>query len=303
MTSMKTLKKRFGSALPAGLFLLIFLLGTPLWAQDEAYRIGPGDVLSVAIYAGGEKQQEVFLTPSAGGEVNVPFVGPVQAVGLTVTELENRIFAPLESDYFVDPSVNVHITEYHSLRYYISGAVNAPGLYEMRSRATLMKLIVKAGGVVSNRGNVAYILRDATEAVQNGENVEALVSLKARNRSDLNRLLDQGDMAQDISLESGDVVYIPFEKEQHIGESNIYVEGEVRKPGVYAFQPGLTALNACIVAGGFGKYAAPNRTRIIRKENNRQKIIKINLEKVRDGKTPDVALKPGDRINVPESWL
>jgi hypothetical protein len=29
----------------------------------------------------------------------------------------------------------------------------------------------------------------------------------------------------------------------------------------------------------------------------------MNLNKVKDGKIPDVQLKPGDRIHVPESWL
>ena len=289
------------------LFIGVYIVMT-IWpgsalAQDEAYRIGPRDVLMVAIYAGGEKQQEVYLTVSAQGEIGVPFIGPVRADGLTVTELGNRIHGPLARDYFVNPEVIVHIREYHSLRYYISGAVNTPGLYETSARATLMKLIVKAGGVLPNRGNVAYILRDAAEEVQGGGNVEELVSLKAPTKVDLNRLLDRGDMGQNISLESGDVVYIPFEKEQHIGESNIYIEGEVRKPGVYEFQPGLTALNACIMAGGFGKYAAPNRTRIIRKDGERQKIIKINLDRVKKGKLPDVELRPGDLINVPESWL
>jgi polysaccharide export outer membrane protein len=62
-------------------------------------------------------------------------------------------------------------------------------------------------------------------------------------------------------------------------------------------------MNACIMAGGFGEFAAPNRTRIIRQNGDKVEVIKINLKEVKDGKIRDVQLKPGDRIHVPESWL
>ncbi|MBW2648587.1 MAG: polysaccharide biosynthesis/export family protein, partial [Deltaproteobacteria bacterium] len=86
-------------------------------------------------------------------------------------------------------------------------------------------------------------------------------------------------------------------------QHQISVEGEIKKPGVYKYQRGMTALNACIMAGGFDKYAAPNRTIIIRKENGKQIVIKVKLDDVKEGKAPDMELRPGDRIHVPETWL
>jgi len=86
-------------------------------------------------------------------------------------------------------------------------------------------------------------------------------------------------------------------------KSKIYIDGEVKKPDAYEFQPGITALNACIMAGGFTTFAAPNRTKIVRKQGEEVEIIKINLNKVKDGKIPDIELKPDDRIHVPETWL
>jgi len=86
-------------------------------------------------------------------------------------------------------------------------------------------------------------------------------------------------------------------------QHQISVEGEIKKPGVYKYQRGMTALNACIMAGGFDKYAAPNRTIIIRKENGKQIVIKVKLDDVKEGKAPDIELRPGDRIHVPETWL
>jgi polysaccharide export outer membrane protein len=81
------------------------------------------------------------------------------------------------------------------------------------------------------------------------------------------------------------------------------VEGEVNNPGAYTFQPGLKALKACILAGGVTKYAAANRARIIRKQGDKQEIIKINLEDVKKGTIADLELMPGDLIHIPETWL
>ena len=283
--------------------VLFLLLPFPCFAENTAYIIGPRDVLSLTIYAGGEKQQEVKLTVSTNGTINVPFIGAMKAVGLTIPQLEKRITRPLAKGYFVSPEVNISVAEYHSLQYFISGAVKIPGLYEMTSRATLMELIAKAGGLLPERGNIAYILRDSTADVVGGKDIKEILSRKEPIKVDLEGLLDRGDMTNNLTLKTGDVVYIPLGKALDLARSKIYVGGKVKKPGLYDYQPGLTALSVCILAGGFDKFAAPNRTKIIRKEKGKRKVIEVNLDDVKEGKAPDVELKPGDRIQVPESWL
>jgi len=280
-----------------------FVNHNPLQAQGTAYRIGPRDVLTLSIYAGSQQQQVTSLTVSSQGMINVPFIGSVKAEGLTVPQLEDLVRKPLAADFFVDPEVNIVISEYHSLQYYISGAIGSPGLYEMKSEATLLELIAKAGGVSGQYSNIAYILHPSNNHTATEKENHSDFSDKDPLKINLNKLLDKGDMSQNIVLQSGDVVYIPLQSSQNLAESKIYVEGEVKSPGVYDYQEGLTALNACIMAGGFAKFAAPNRTRIVRKEGEKQIIIKIDLIDVKKGKIPDVEIKPGDRIHVPETWL
>jgi polysaccharide export outer membrane protein len=285
------------------LYLLPGIFLPQAHAQIRAYQVGARDVLTLVVYAGGEKQHETDLTVSTLGMINIPFVGSFKAEGLTIPQLEALITEPLARDYFVNPEVRIQVKEYHSLQYYISGAVKEPGLYEMSSAATLMSLIAKAGGVLPERGIVAYILREATEQLTEGADIQKLLSRKEPIRVDLKSLLDQGDMSHNLMLQPGDVVYIPLQKVLDLRQSKIYVQGEVKKPGIYEYQPGLTALNACIMAGGFDKFAAPNRTRIIRKENGRKVIIKINLDAVKKGELADIELRPGDLIHIPETWL
>ncbi|MFH1488893.1 MAG: polysaccharide biosynthesis/export family protein [Pseudomonadota bacterium] len=287
-------------------FLLFFSLSAcppTSRGQGKSYRIGPRDILAVTIFAGGEKQNEVDLTVSEKGEITAPFIGIVKAEGLTVNELDALIRKPLEKDYFVNPEVVIFIKEYHSLRYYISGAVKNPGLYETSSEASLMELIAKAGGLLPDRGNIAYILRASTGRIAEGDSIKNLMARKEPIKVDLKRLLDEGDSSCNLMLLPDDVVYIPRQKALDLGDSKVYVGGEVKNPGAYDFQPGLTALNACLMAGGFDKFAAPNRTKVIRKNEGAQETININLDRVKEGKIPDLELRPGDRIHIPEAYL
>lgn len=259
----------------------------------SSYTLGADDVISVTIFAGGEKQVEVNVSISGQGMINAPFVGPTKAAGVSTSELEEKLLISLKKDYFVDPQVYIQVSDYQSLRYSISGAVEKPGKFSMQSATTLMELIAKAEGATKERGSVAYIMRDIDSGQANTEPIKV----------NLTKLLDEGDMSHNIKLQSGDSVYIPLSKGLNQNDSMVFVSGRVKKPGSHEFQPGLTALSVCIMAGGFDEFAAPNRATIVRVEGGEQKVIKIDLEDVVEGKISDVPLKAGDRLNIPESWL
>ncbi len=286
------------------LLLAILLVFSSLSnAQKKAYTIGSNDILHLVIYAGGEKQYESDLTVSPQGMISIPFIGMIQTQGLTAGQLQKKIIEPLRKDYFVNPEVDIFVKEYHSLQYYISGAVRDPGLYKTTSQTSLLELIAKAGGTLPTRGKLAYIMRNYSKDPSTDINIEDPEAGKEPIKVNLQKLLDRGDLTANVQLMPGDVVYIPLQLSFDLAESKIYVEGEVVTPGIYDYQIGMTAMNACIIAGGFTKYAAPNRAKIIRQNGDKIEVIKINLKQVSDGKIKDILLKPGDRIHIPETWI
>ncbi|MFH1102278.1 MAG: SLBB domain-containing protein [Pseudomonadota bacterium] len=285
--------------------IALFFISFPHIAdsQDKAYRIGVNDVLHLIIYAGGEKQHESDLTVSPQGMINAPFIGIIKARDLTVSQLQNEITQLLAKDYFVNPELDIYVKEYQSLHYYISGAVKQPGLYQTTSETSLLELIAKAGGTLPERGKLAYIMRSSSdEGNSETEKMEAS-SPKEPIKVNLQLLLDKGDLSANVQLKPGDVVYIPAQISFALAESKVYVEGEVARPGIFDYQLGMTAMNACIIAGGFTKFAAPNRAKIFRQKADGVEIIKINLIRVQDGKIKDIELQPGDRIHIPETWI
>jgi polysaccharide biosynthesis/export protein len=273
-------------------------------AAEKPYIIGTGDVLSVKIFAGGTTQETLELTVSSKGTINFPFLGEIKAAGLSINQLTETTTQPLERDYFVNPQVIINVKDYRSKKVYITGAIEKPGLYNLEGSTTLLELIAKAGGFTKDRGNVAYVFKGSMKDIKDSKEIDRLVNEKKSIEVNLKELLDQGVTSRNIELEADDVVYIRPTAFSDQTQYKIYVLGKVEKPGVYDFQEGLTALDACTLAGGFAKYAAPNRTVITRRESGEsQQTINVNLDKVRKGDERDILLKPGDRIYVPESWL
>ncbi len=262
------LKKAFLSAFLLGLVAVGLLAGSPR-AASTSYVLGMDDVVSVAIFAGGVLQTPEFLEieVSSKGTINFPFLGRIKAEGLTVSDLSEIVTNKLAKDYFVDPQVNIRVTKYKSKEVYITGAVRQAGLYPLEPDMTLLELIAKAGGVTVDRGQYAFILKSAIDSVKKAKKIDDLVNQKKSVKVDLRELMDRGRADLNVALEEGDVLYVQPLTFAGAAQHKIYVLGRVNRPGAYNYQEGMGALDACVEAGGFSRYSAPNRTVVTRRKN------------------------------------
>ncbi len=298
--------KRFSTIIYfCGILILALCVQTTGAAETKEKLIGPGDRIELTIVVGGEPRHESKLTVSPGGTIKIPLLGELRASGLTYSELEEAIRVPLSKDYYVDPKVNITVESLYSDRegYYIWGAVQKPGLIKMPYDTRLLKLIVSAGGVTADAGTTAYIIRNSENAGTQVISEQDLPPESQRIEVPLRQLLEHGDAGNNPIVQPGDIVYIPFKETLSDKSYKIYIEGNISKPGVYDFQEGITALKACIAAGGFNEYSAPNRAKIFRGSGEEVETIKINLIRVQKGKEKDILLKPDDRIHIPQSWF
>ncbi|MCX6901189.1 MAG: polysaccharide export protein [Verrucomicrobia bacterium] len=83
--------------------------------------------------------------------------------------------------------------------------------------------------------------------------------------------------------------------------------GEVKQPGIFEIpeQESMTLLQVVGRAGGFTNIAATDRVAIIRTENGKEQVIRVNVPAlIKSGdKSKDIELKPGDVISVPETFF
>jgi protein involved in polysaccharide export with SLBB domain len=126
------------------LIVLCFSWPSPLVAQDDsAYLLGPGDKIIIQVYGEEELKIETQLTDS--GKINYPFLGEIVAKGLTIKQLETKIYNGLKGDYFVEPNVFVGMVEYRP--FFIHGEVKQPGGYPYKPGMTVNQAIALAGGL------------------------------------------------------------------------------------------------------------------------------------------------------------
>ena len=81
----------------------------------------------------------------------------------------------------------------------------------------------------------------------------------------------------------------------------IYILGEVAGTGEYPLTKTLTVLQAFALAGGFTEWASKKEIILLRNENGKDKIYRINYKDITKGKNlnQNIKLKPDDTIIVP----
>ncbi len=78
----------------------------------------------------------------------------------------------------------------------------------------------------------------------------------------------------------------------------VEVLGEVKNPGSYPLQPGMTLLRAISMSGGFNSIANKSRVTIRRKVEGKTKAYMVSVEDIIENAVPDVPLQAGDSINI-----
>jgi polysaccharide export outer membrane protein len=276
-----------------------------LMAEPGAYRIGAGDVLSVAVWGYPELSMSTMTATttsstdsasaggvgylvSAGGYIQFPYIGQVYVVGLTETEAYTKLSAAL-SRVIRNPQITVRVQNYRSQRVYIDGEVKVPGVYSITDLPmTLPEALNRAGGslptsdlsrIQLNRKGHLYTLN-------------------------LSNLVSNGINPASIMLAAGDMLRVPSRD-----DSKVYVMGEVVKPTALAMQNGRLSLNQALgeAAGVSPVSGNARQIYVVRTRNENQGQPAVYHM---DVKAPaalilaeQFALQPGDVVYVDASAL
>lgn len=135
------------------------------------YRLDSGDVVRVDVLGEQDLSLEALIDPS--GFINYPFLGKVQASGLTVRDLETKVRDGLRSGFLVNPDVRVGLARYRPV--YIGGQVRQPGAYPYALELNIERALTLAGGLTAFASSSRiYIQRHGA-----GENARVRAELQA----------------------------------------------------------------------------------------------------------------------------
>jgi polysaccharide export outer membrane protein len=87
---------------------------------------------------------------------------------------------------------------------------------------------------------------------------------------------------------------------RQINSRNVFITGQVARPGPYGVSGQMTVLQLIAVAGGLTEFANSKNIQILRTENGQARSYKFNYNEVAEGKKleQNIVLKPGDQVIV-----
>lgn len=257
--------------------------------QDIDYLIGPGDVLEISIFEWemSEQTKTLEFRVSQTGVIALPSVGVVHVGGKSVQRVQQHIESQLESlGVLQNPRVGVAVKEFRSRRIAVIGEVNAPGVYAIQQNVTtLMDMLTLAGGPTGAAGQIAYILRKQKDQFD-----------PVRITVNLQELFEQGIFDLNAVLQGDDIIFVP-------PAPLVYVYGSVRSPGGYTLNRSIRALEAIALAGGVNSDADKANSFLVRRSGpmGQEQVIGLNINAIESGKQPDIFLREGDVLHIPDS--
>lgn len=232
------------------LFLLVLLtLGSVVRAQSPVaktdYVLGAGDVIRVTVFQSPELSLESRIPES--GVVSYPLLGPVTLGGLTISQAERRLADGLLAGKFLkQPQVSILVTQLRGSQASVLGHAVRPGRYTLELANTrLSDLMALAGGVAPDGSDMLTVV-----GTRDGKPFRTQIDFRTLFRGD--------SAAQDIVIQNNDVVYVDR-------VAQVYIYGEVQRPGALRLERGMTVLQALAAGGGLTQRGTQRGIRVHRK--------------------------------------
>jgi polysaccharide biosynthesis/export protein len=214
---------------------------------DPDYPLGPGDEVIIQVW--GDNQYTHAATVTREGTITVPDIGQVVLNGMSLAQAKRLITLRLATVYSgirgSRPTAFVDVTlgKLHAIQVFILGDVVRPGGYTISSVSTVLNALYNSGGPTP-RGS----MRD----------VRIMRHNSVYRSVDLYRYILAGSKADDVRLQSGDVVFVP-----PVGKVAA-VLGEVHRPAIYELKAGDRFRDLLELAGGIQSTADLRRAQIDR---------------------------------------
>jgi polysaccharide export outer membrane protein len=210
------------------------------------YVLGAGDVIKVTVYQSPELGAEARIAES--GVVSLPLIGQVKLGGLTISEAEKVIASALLTGKFLkQPQVSILVTQLKGSQASVLGNAVRPGRYSLELASTrLSDLMALAGGIAPDGNDILTVT-----GTRDGKPFRKQIDFRVLFRGG-------GDPSQDIVIQNNDVVYVDRAPQ-------IYIYGEVQKPGTLRLERGMTLLQALAAGGGLTARGTARGIKINRK--------------------------------------
>jgi len=243
---------------------------------DDRYPLGPGDEIVITVW--GEVELRHTLLINREGQVYIDKVGVITLSGLSIAKAKRKLSSALSKSYssisdgkaFLDLSIG----KLRSIRVFVVGDVNGPGVFTVPALSTPFDLLFYAGGVKTSGSLRAISL------VRNNKELQNL---------DFYAFLHRGEKYGNLRLQNNDILVIPTITNQ------VEINGAVSKPGIFELLENESLNDLINYAGGFFPDAYLGNIQIERYTNHTEpQLLTVDYSTSKG----TILLEDGDQITV-----
>jgi len=222
------------------------------------------------------------------GTVSLPYQAALHVAGYTPREID-ALTTEIIRKYERNPRVDVQVLKARSKFASIFGEIQnlsrqptGAGTYALHGKESLVDFLSRVGGPTkeANLNNV-QIIRDGKTVLL-----------------DLSRAIRQGDLSENAIIDDGDTIFVPSLTQS---KNQVYVLGQVTKPGIVEFTGEINFLDAISKAGGLIDSAYLPDIRVLRSDRDQPQILPVNFQRFLEqgDLTQNISLMDKDVIIIP----
>lgn len=224
------------------------------------YILGPDDEIVVSVYGYSEKKYN--LTVNDEGEIYIPNVGPILVSGLSIEQASAKIKSKLASTIYRaintgKTNVQISLGKIRSIRVTVIGQAKKPGTFTVSSLTTLYNILYLCGGPTP---------------MGSYRDIEVIRGNQVKRTADLYDFLVNGNQKDNILLQEGDVIRIPYYK------NRVTLSGKVKRKGKFEMLDSETFRDLLKYSGGFTDDAYRGSVTVVRITETEKKIIDLNSD-------------------------
>jgi polysaccharide biosynthesis/export protein len=242
-------------------------------APIQEYLLGPGDSIKIQVFQNADLTLETRVSES--GTVTYPLIGSVHIGGMAISKAEELIARLLdEGGFVIKPQVTLLVLQIRGNEVSALGQFNRPGRFPLETTQTrLSDVMAQAGGIAPNGADTVILV-----GVRDGK--------PFRQELDVSAMYMSKDTSQDVLMQPGDVVFVQRAPQ-------VYIYGEVQRPGMFRLERDMTVMQALAEGGGLTPRGTQRHVRVHRRgTDGRIQVVEPKL---------DDRLQPDDVVYVRES--
>jgi len=239
------------------------------------YPIGVGDHIIVALWGGGEFQEDYIV--ARDGSIFPAGLGKIYVQGLTFDNARSVVYSRFIARVPAGTNVAISLGQPRSININVVGEVNNPGPVTVSAFANAFSVIALAGGI-TEFGNLREIqVKRAGKVIDN---------------IDVYRYLTTGEYGKQTYLQNNDFIIVKFY------EKKVLATGQFKRPMYYQLKADEGVKALLKYSGGLNAEAFASGMKVLRTENEKQVQRDVNANAFIKLTSYDFVLNDGDVVKV-----